>query len=122
MDKDAAVTAGLYEVIGANIDDLYIEALKSQVIHWDSIREVSKDLKIVYTPLHGTGNIPARRVLKELHLLRQEPGQIRQDSHRLPPVLRRGQSLRITQSEHQFPFYCLHAIYFLCQPRCNPFA
>ena len=66
MDKDAAVTAGLYEVIGANIDDLYIEALKSQVIHWDSIREVSKDLKIVYTPLHGTGNIPARRVLKEL--------------------------------------------------------
>ena len=66
MDKDAAVAAGLYEVIGANIDDLYIEALKSQVIHWDSIREVSKDLKIVYTPLHGTGNIPARRVLKEL--------------------------------------------------------
>ena len=66
MDKDAAVTAGLYEVIGANIDDPYIEALKSQVIHWDSIREVSKDLKIVYTPLHGTGNIPARRVLKEL--------------------------------------------------------
>ena len=62
MDKDAAVTAGLYEVIGANIDDPYIEALKSQVIHWDSIREVSKDLKIVY----GTGNIPARRVLKEL--------------------------------------------------------
>ena len=66
MDKDAAVAAGLYEVIGANIDDPYIEALKSQVIHWDSIREVSKDLKIVYTPLHGTGNIPARRVLKEL--------------------------------------------------------
>ena len=53
-------------MIGANIDDPYIEALKSQVIHWDSIREVSKDLKIVYTPLHGTGNIPARRVLKEL--------------------------------------------------------
>ena len=66
MDKDAAVAAGLYEVIGANIDDSYIEALKSQVIHWDSIREVGKDLKIVYTPLHGTGNIPARRVLKEL--------------------------------------------------------
>ena len=66
MDKDAAVTAGLYEVIGANIDDPYIEALKSQVIHWDSIREVSKDLKIVYTPLHGTGNLPVRRVLKEL--------------------------------------------------------
>ena len=66
MDKDAAVAAGLYEVIGENIDDLYIEALKSQVIHWDSIREVSKDLKIVYTPLHGTGNVPVRRVLREL--------------------------------------------------------
>ena len=66
MSKEDAVAAGLYEVIGANIDDPYIEALKSQVIHWDSIREVSKDLKIVYSPLHGTGNVPARRVLKEL--------------------------------------------------------
>lgn len=66
MDKEAAKAAGLYEVIGEKIDDLYIEALKSQVIHWDSIKEVSKDLKIVYSPLHGTGNIPARRVLKEL--------------------------------------------------------
>lgn len=66
MDKEAAKAAGLYEVIGANIDDPYIEALKSQVIHWDSIKEASKDLKIVYSPLHGTGNIPARRVLKEL--------------------------------------------------------
>ena len=66
MGKEEAMAAGLYEVIGANIDDPYIEALKSQVIHWDSIKEVSKDLKIVYSPLHGTGNIPARRVLKEL--------------------------------------------------------
>ena len=66
MSKEDAVAVGLYEVIGANIDDPYIEALKSQVIHWDSIREVSKDLKIVYSPLHGTGNVPARRVLKEL--------------------------------------------------------
>ena len=66
MSTEDAVAVGLYEVIGANIDDPYIEALKSQVIHWDSIREVSKDLKIVYSPLHGTGNVPARRVLKEL--------------------------------------------------------
>ena len=66
MSKEDAVAVGLYEVIGANIDDPYIEALKSQVMHWDSIREVSKDLKIVYSPLHGTGNVPARRVLKEL--------------------------------------------------------
>ena len=66
MDVDAAKAAGLYEVIGAEIDDAYIEELKKQVIHWDAIKEVSKDLKIVYSPLHGTGNIPARRVLKEL--------------------------------------------------------
>lgn len=66
MTKEDAVKAGLYQVIGADIDDPYIEELKKQVIHWDSIKEVGKDLKIVYTPLHGTGNIPARRVLKEL--------------------------------------------------------
>ncbi|MCR5654665.1 MAG: phospho-sugar mutase [Lachnospiraceae bacterium] len=66
MDKEAAKAAGLYENIGANIDDPYIEELKSQVIHWDSIKEAQKDLSIVYSPLHGTGNIPARRVMKEL--------------------------------------------------------
>ncbi len=66
MDVKAAKAAGLYEVIGAEIDDAYIEELKKQVIHWDAIKEVSKELKIVYSPLHGTGNIPARRVLKEL--------------------------------------------------------
>lgn len=66
MDKEAAKSAGLYEVIGKEIDDAYIEELKSQVIHWDAIKEAQKDIKIVYSPLHGTGNIPARRVLKEL--------------------------------------------------------
>ena len=66
MDKAEAEAAGLYVTIGADIDDAYIEELKSQVIHWDSIKEAQKDIKIVYSPLHGTGNIPARRVLKEL--------------------------------------------------------
>ncbi|MBQ2276125.1 MAG: phospho-sugar mutase [Lachnospiraceae bacterium] len=66
MSKEDAVAKGLYEVIGAAIDDKYMEELKKQVVHWDSIKEVGKDLKIVYTPLHGTGNIPARRVLKEI--------------------------------------------------------
>ena len=66
MDKEAAKNAGLYEVIGSAIDDIYMEALKSQVIHKDAIAKVQKDMKIVYSPLHGTGNIPARRVLKEL--------------------------------------------------------
>ncbi len=66
MDKETAKAENLYEVIGQAIDDAYMEQLKKQVRHLDSIKEVQKDLKIVYTPLHGTGNIPARRVLKEL--------------------------------------------------------
>lgn len=66
MDKQEAIAKGLYEVIGAAIDDRYIEELKKQVVNADVIKEMGKDLKIVYTPLHGTGNIPARRVLKEL--------------------------------------------------------
>ncbi|MCI8748878.1 MAG: phospho-sugar mutase [Lachnospiraceae bacterium] len=66
MDKQEAISKGLYEQIGASIDDKYIEELKKQVIHWDSIKEMGSKLKIVYTPLHGTGNIPARRVLEEI--------------------------------------------------------
>ena len=66
MSVEAAKEAGLYVTIGADIDDAYIEELKRQVIHWDSIKEVGKEIKIVYSPLHGTGNIPARRVLKEI--------------------------------------------------------
>ena len=66
MAKEDAVKQGLYQQIGKDIDDKYIEELKKQVIHWDSIKEMGDKLKIVYTPLHGTGNIPARRVLEEL--------------------------------------------------------
>lgn len=66
MALDAAKEAGRYVVIGSEIDDAYIEELKKQVIHWDAIKEMGKELKIVYSPLHGTGNIPARRILKEL--------------------------------------------------------
>ena len=66
MDQEEAKKAGLYQVIGADVDDGYIAELKKQVIHQDSIDAVGKDLKIVYSPLHGTGNIPARRILKEL--------------------------------------------------------
>ena len=66
MPTEDAKAAGLYEVIGAEVDDAYIAELKKQVIHQDAIDAVGKDLKIVYSPLHGTGNIPARRILKEL--------------------------------------------------------
>jgi Phosphomannomutase len=66
MDKDEAIAKGLYEVIGQNIDDQYMEVLKKLVLHPEAIKAVASDLKIVYTPLHGTGNIPVRRVLSEL--------------------------------------------------------
>lgn len=66
MDQEEAAKAGLYEIIGAAIDDAYIAELKKQVKNQAAIDAMQKDIKIVYTPLHGTGNIPARRVLKEL--------------------------------------------------------
>ncbi len=66
MEKADAEKAGLFEVIGQAIDDAYIAELKKQVIHMDAIQAEGKNLKIVYSPLHGTGNIPARRILKEL--------------------------------------------------------
>lgn len=66
MEKDEAVKAGLYNVIGSEVDDKYIECLKKQVKCPDVIKDMQKDIKIVYTPLHGTGNIPARRILKEI--------------------------------------------------------
>ena len=66
MVKAEAEKAGLFEVIGKEVDDAYMAELKKQVIHMDAIQAEGKNLKIVYTPLHGTGNIPARRILKEL--------------------------------------------------------
>ncbi len=66
MDKADAEAAGLYVTIGQAVDDAYIAELKKQVKHYDSIEAVGDQLKIVYTPLHGTGNIPARRILKEI--------------------------------------------------------
>ncbi len=66
MDKEEAMAKGLYVVIGKEIDDAYMVELKKQVIHPEIIKEVAEDIKIVYTPLCGTGNVPVRRVLKEL--------------------------------------------------------
>lgn len=66
MTLDAAKAEGLYQVIGADIDDGYIAELKTQVLHQDAIDAVGDEIKIVYSPLHGTGNVPARRILKEL--------------------------------------------------------
>lgn len=66
MDKDEAEKAGLYVTIGKEVDDVYISELKKLVLHQDCIDKYGKDITVVYTPLHGTGNIPARRVLKEI--------------------------------------------------------
>ena len=66
MDKEEAISKGLCMIIGKDIDDKYIACLKEQVKHPEAIKAMAKELKIVYTPLHGTGNIPARRILSEL--------------------------------------------------------
>ncbi len=66
MDKQAAVEAGLYISVGSEVDDAFIAELKKQIIHPEVIEEVADDISIVYTPFNGTGNIPARRILKEI--------------------------------------------------------
>lgn len=66
MDEKEALEAGLLKIIGAEVDDPYIAELKKNVLHPEAIAAEGGNLKIVYTPLHGTGNIPARRVLSEL--------------------------------------------------------
>ena len=66
MDKEEAIAKDLYHTIGKEIDDKYIAELKKLVVHGDVIKEMQKDIKIVYTPLHGTGNVPVQRILKEI--------------------------------------------------------
>lgn len=66
MTASDAKAAGLYKVIGAEIDDKYIANVKAQVVNQEAIDKMQDSIKIVYTPLHGTGNIPVRRVLKEI--------------------------------------------------------
>ena len=63
-DEASAAAAGLYQVIGADIDDEYIAQVKAQVVNQAAIDKMQD--QIIYSPLHGTGNIPARRVMKEL--------------------------------------------------------
>ncbi len=65
-DETSAAAAGLYQVIGAGIDDEYIAQVKAQVVNQAAIDKMQDQITIIYSPLHGTGNIPARRVMKEL--------------------------------------------------------
>ncbi|MBR1641531.1 MAG: phospho-sugar mutase [Butyrivibrio sp.] len=66
MSKEDAIAQGLYVSFGEEIDDKYMVELKKQIIHKDVIDEMAEKFTIVYTPFHGTGNLPVRRVLKEL--------------------------------------------------------
>ena len=66
MSREEAEASGLYVTIGAEIDDKYIAQVKAQVVNQAAIDRMQDQISIVYTPLHGTGNIPARRVMKEL--------------------------------------------------------
>jgi len=65
-DEASALAAGKYEVIGKEIDDKYIAQVKAQVVNQKAIDQMQDQITIVYTPLHGTGNIPARRVMEEI--------------------------------------------------------
>lgn len=66
MHKEEALQAGLYEVIGEEVDIAYFAELKKQIIHPEIIEQVASDIKIVYTPLHGAGNMPVQRMLEQL--------------------------------------------------------
>lgn len=66
MPKEDAINQGLYNVIGKEIDDEFINTLKNLVLNPEIIKKMQKEINIVYTPLHGAGNMPVQRVLKEL--------------------------------------------------------
>ena len=65
ISKEAAISKGLLEIIGSKIDDAYIEMLKTLCVNKDAAEKVGDSFKIVYTPIHGAGNKPVRRILSE---------------------------------------------------------
>ena len=65
MPREEAEKKGLYIEIGAEMDDLFLKQVKSMVIDKEGVKQHGKDLKIVYTPLHGTGRMPVMRALTE---------------------------------------------------------
>ncbi|WP_294166960.1 phospho-sugar mutase [uncultured Clostridium sp.] len=66
ISEEEAIEKNLLVYIGEDIDKLYIDKVKSLTIRQDLVKEKAKDLKVIYTPIHGSGNIPVRRVLKDL--------------------------------------------------------
>ena len=66
INKNEAIESGLLNYVGEEIDDAFINALKSSCLNPEIIKKEAKNVKIVYTPLHGAGNLPVQRILKEL--------------------------------------------------------
>lgn len=66
ISKEEAIEKGLFNIVGTEMDDKYINTLKSLVLNPEIVKEQGKNLKVVYTPLHGTGNTVAERLLKEI--------------------------------------------------------
>ncbi|MDU4910287.1 phospho-sugar mutase [Clostridium baratii] len=66
ITEEEAIEKGLLNYIGEEVDKAYIEKVKGLTIREDLVKDNAKDLKIIYTPIHGSGNIPVRRVLNEL--------------------------------------------------------
>ena len=66
MSEQEAKHKGLLNFVGTEMDDKYIEKLKSLILNPEIVKEQGKKLKVVYTPLHGTGNMVAERLLKEI--------------------------------------------------------
>ena len=66
INKNEAIEVGLLNYVGEEIDDAFINALKSSCLNPEIIKKEAKNVKIVYTPLHGAGNLPVQRILKEL--------------------------------------------------------
>ena len=68
ITQKEAEEKGLLKIIGTEMDDKYLEVLKNSVLNPEIMKEEGKKLKVVYTPLHGTGNTIAEKLLKELGL------------------------------------------------------
>lgn len=68
MDEETAIKEGLLEYIGKEIDDAYDEMVLALAVRPELLKKEGKNLRIVYTPLHGSGNVPVRRVLKKAGL------------------------------------------------------
>lgn len=66
INEEKALEEGLLNYIGEEVDKVYIEKVKDLTIRKELVKEKAKDLKIIYTPIHGSGNMPVRRVLEEL--------------------------------------------------------